>query len=112
MYSVKTLVQGSTLTTSAVVYYTAPVGTFTRITQMSITNTDSSPRVISIYLASSSAAPGVPDTVIKNKTLQAGETWVPYQALGSVLSPGTTLQAIADADSVIVLKASGIELTS
>lgn len=112
MYTVKTLVQGSTLTTSAAVYYTAPTGTQTRLTQASITNTDTIPHIVSIYLAPSNAAPGVSDTVIKDKTLQAGETWVPYQALGAVISAGGTLQAIADANSVVVMKASGIELTS
>lgn len=112
MYTVKTLVQGSTLTTAAAVYYTAPTGTQTRLTQASLTNTDSAPHVVSVYLATSAAAPGVSDTVIKDKTLQAGETWVPYQALGAVIAPGCTLQAIADADTFVVFKASGIELTS
>ena len=112
MYTVKTLVQGSTLTTSAAVYYTAPTGTQTRLTQASLTNTDSVPHVISVYLAASNAAPGVSDTVIKDKTLQAGETWVPYQALGAVIAAGGTLQAVADVGALIVLKASGIELTS
>jgi len=112
MYQVKTLVQGSTLTTAAAVYYTAPTGTYTRITQLSVTNTDSSPHVISLYLASSSSAPGVADTVLKSKTLQANETFVPSAALGFVLSPAATIQAIADANSLVVIKASGIELTT
>lgn len=112
MYQVKTLVQGSTLTTAAAVYYTAPVGTFTRITQMSVTNTDASPHTISIYIAADSAAPAVEDTSIKDKTLQAGETWVPFQINGTVLSPGCTIQAVADANSVVVMKSSGIELTA
>jgi hypothetical protein len=112
MYLPKPLVQGSTLTTAAAVYYTAPTGVSTRITQMSVTNTDSVARTISIYVCASSAAPGTVDTSIKSKTLQPNETWVPYQVLGTVLSAGGTLQALADANSVVVMKASGIELTS
>ena len=112
MYAVKTLVQGSALTTSAAVYYTAPTGTYTRVTQMSVTNTDAAPRVVSLYIASSNAAPTATDTIVKSKTLQSNETWVPYQALGVVLSPGCTIQAVADANSVVILKSSGIELTT
>lgn len=112
MYSVKTLTQGSTLTTAAAVYYTAPTGVSTRITQMSLTNTDSASHVISLYLAPSGAAPSTADKIVVDKTLQAKETWVPYQALGFVLSPAATIQAIADANSVVVIKASGIELTT
>lgn len=112
MYQVKTLTQGSTLTTTASVYYTAPAGTFTRITQMAMINVDVVPHIVSLFLTSNSGTPGVVDTVVKDKTLQPNETWVPYQALGFVLSPGTTIQAIADANSVVVLKASGIELTT
>lgn len=112
MYSVKTLVQGSTLTTSAAVYYTAPTGTSTRVTQMAVVNTDAVPHTISIYLATGSGAPATADYIVKGKTLQANESYVPYQALGAVLAPGTTIQAVCDANSVVVLKASGIELTS
>jgi hypothetical protein len=111
MYLAKPLVSGSTLTTSAVVYYTAPTGTYTRITQISVTNTDSSPRIVDVYIATGAGAPATVDQIIKQKTLAVNETWVPYQALGVVLSTGQTLQAKADANSVVVLKASGIELS-
>lgn len=110
-YTAKALIPGSTLTTAAAVYYTVPPGVNTRITQFSLTNTDAVARTVSVYLVDNAAAPTAADTLIKDKTLAAGETWVPYQALGAVLSPGGTIQLIADAVSVVTVKASGLELT-
>lgn len=112
MYTVAPLIQGSTLTTSPAVYYTSDTGINTRITQISLTNTDSVSRVVSIYNTPASGVPGTADTIIKNKTLQAGETWVPYQVNGLVIGPLGSLQAVCDANSVVVIKASGIKLTT
>jgi hypothetical protein len=111
MYTAKPIVQGSTLTTSPAVYYTAPTGTYTRITQISLTNTDTVNRTIAIHIAPSSSTPGTADTIIQSKTLAAGETWVPYQVLGVTLAPAGTLQLSASQSGVVVLKASGIELS-
>lgn len=112
MYLVKSLIQGSTLTTSAAVYYTAPTGVSTQIVQMLLVNTDSVARTISLYLVDDALTPTVPDTAFKSKTLQPNETWSPSNLLAWVVSPGGTIQAIADANSVVVIKASGIEFTS
>ncbi len=111
MYLAKPIIQGSALTTTAAVYYTAPTGTYTRVTQISLTNTDVSPRVVDLYLVADGSAPATADQIIKSKTLAVNETWVPYQILGAMLAPAATLQAKADANSVVILKASGIELS-
>jgi len=111
MFIVKNLVQGSALTTSAAVYYTAPTGVSTQITQLSFTNTDTVARTISIYLVDDSNAPAAPDTIVKSKTLQPNETFTPFQALAAVIAPLGTLQAVADANSVVVIKCSGVEFT-
>jgi hypothetical protein len=111
MYLAKPLIQGAALTTSAAVYYATPAGTYTRITQFSITNTDTVNHIVSVYLTPTNAAPTTADYIIKNKTLAAGETWVPYQALGAMLAPSGCIQMIADAGTVVIAKASGIELS-
>lgn len=111
MYLALPIIQGSTITATATPYYASPTGTYTRITQFSLTNTDASPRIVQVYLSASSAAPGTADLIVKDKTLQAGETWVPYQALGAVLAPLGAIQLSADAAGVVVAKASGIQLS-
>lgn len=111
MYLALPIIQGSTLTATPAVYYTSPTGTYTRVTQFSLTNTDTSPRIVQVYLCTSSAAPTTADFIVKNKTLAVAETWVPYQALGAVLSPGYTIQLSADSAGVVVAKASGIQLS-
>lgn len=112
MYSAKTFIQGAGLKSAAIVYYQAPLGTVARITQMSFTNTAASPIIINLYIVPSNSAPATTDLIIKDKTLQAGETWVPYQALGAVLPTGGTIQATASTNDVVILKSSGIELTA
>lgn len=112
MYSVKTLVQGSALTTSAAVYYTAPAGTSTRITQISVCNNDSVNRTFSLYLVADASAPASIDNIIKSKTLTPAETWVPYPMLGAVISEGGTIQGVADTGAVVILKVSGVEITN
>lgn len=112
MYLTKNLIQGSTLTTAAAVYYTVPTGVSTQLVQLSFCNTDTVARTVSVYLANDATAPATTDYLVKNKTLQPNETWTPQWALGAVLSAAGTIQAIADANSVVVIKASGLELTA
>lgn len=111
MFIVKNLVQGSALTTSAAIYYTAPSGVSTQLTQLSFTNTDSVARTISVYLVDDANTPTAPDTIIKSKTLQPNQTYTPFEALAAVIASGGTLQAVADANSVVIIKASGVEFT-
>ena len=111
MYQAKPIVQGATLTATPAIYYTAPTGTFTRITQISLTNTDTVNRTVAVYLCPSNGVPTTNDIAIQSKTLAAGETWVPYQVLGATLAAGGTLQMSASTAGVVVLKASGIELS-
>lgn len=111
MYRALPIIPGSTLSTSQDPYYTCPAGTSTRITQMSVTNTDSVVRTVNIWIASTAGIPGVADQIIKSKALAPNETWVPYQVLGATLGAGNVIVAQADAAGVVVLKSSGIELT-
>jgi len=112
MYSAKTFIQGAGIKSAAIVYYQAPLGTAARITQMSFTNTSVSPVIINLYIVPTNSTPATTDLIIKDKTLQSNETWVPYQALGAVLTAGGTIQATASTNDVVILKASGVELTA
>ena len=111
MYIAKPLVAGSLLTNAVATYYTTPSGTYTRITQASLCNTDSTTRTVSIYVVASGGSATAQYERIKSKTLAVNETWVPYQILGKMLAPGDTIQAVCDAGSVVSFDVSGIELT-
>jgi len=56
MYLVLPLFSSALLTSSAAVYYTSPIavgsanGVYTRISNITLTNTDTSPRTVSIYI--------------------------------------------------------------
>ena len=113
MYTMKPLVQGSVLTTGATIYFTVVgAGVTVRITQMAVTNSDVASHTFTLYLRPSIGVPVLADTIIIEKVIQPKETWVPYQALGFVLVQGATIQALASANGVLILKSAGIEVSS
>jgi hypothetical protein len=111
MYAIKPLIQGATLTTSNAVYYTAPTGLYTKVTMLTLINTDASSHTVSVYFATGSGAPATADYIVKSKTLMANESYSVYVGQGWVVQPTATIQAIADANSVVVIKAAGTEFS-
>jgi hypothetical protein len=111
MFATKALISYEQLTTSPVAYYTAPEGTYTRITQITLTNQDTVSRTFDIYLVPTGAGVDGTTKMINSKTLQPGESYVPYQILGAVLQPLSAIYINGSADAVISVYASGIELT-
>lgn len=111
MFATKALVKSQQIATTATSYYSAPEGTYTRITQITVTNQDSAARTFSLYLVKTGDSPVANNRVVYDKTLQAGESYVPYQVLGAVLEPGGQLFAVASTATQLTLYASGIELT-
>lgn len=111
MFLTKALVDDVQIAASTTTYYTAPEGTRTRITQCSITNNDSVARTFSINIVPSGGSASATNRLIYNKTLMPEESYVPYQILGAVLEPGSTLRAIASAAGQLSFYVSGIELT-
>lgn len=117
MYSVIPLFQPAFITTTASVFYTSPVavgqsnGVNTRISNITVTNTDVAPRTISLYITPGTSTPTTVNTIINSKTLAINETFVIYQCVGNVLSPGSSIQAIADVAGKVVFAASGIQFS-
>lgn len=104
----KSLVPGSQLTTSAVVYYTVPTLTTTIITQMTLTNTTAGAVSATISIVNGAGAPAaINQLAIVN--LAAYETKAVGTANKHIMSPGFTIQALASAGASITIKASGIE---
>jgi hypothetical protein len=88
--------------------YTVPLNTSVKISQMTITNTDSgASHAVSIYLAPSSSINITRDLLV-TVVLSPGQSYSVYQAINQVLNASGTIQAQADADSVVNIKASGV----
>lgn len=88
--------------------YTVPVNSSVKLSQMTLTNTDSgASHVVSVFLCSNSASPATKDALV-TVTLAPGQTYSVYQAINQVLNASGTIQARCDADSVVNMKASGV----
>jgi hypothetical protein len=104
--SAKKLFNPTQLGTSASTLYTVPAGTKTLVKRLIAHNTDTSSRIITLYLVPSGGAAGVSNQVAK-ETIPA-EDYAVFD-LDQVLEAGDTIQALADAASVITVHGSGIE---
>lgn len=102
-------VNGSQLTTGAVVYYTAPVNTVSTISAMSVTNTTGTARTVTVYLVPSGGTADATNVVCSARTVSPGETFNVFGAIGQTLAAGGTIQALADAATALALVASGYE---
>jgi hypothetical protein len=109
MQRVPNTVPPSQLTTSAQVYYTAPTSTTSTISNLSFTNTSASPVPITVYNVPNLGSPSASNVFVSAFSLSAGQTYVPPQAIGLNLAPGSTLQALAGSGSVITIQGSVYE---
>lgn len=91
------------LTTAAQTAYTVPAGTVATISNLSITNTTANVVSVTIYNVPQSGSVGANNELVAGYQLSAGQTWVPPQAIGLSLAAGTTLQALASANTSLTL---------
>lgn len=99
------------LTTAAVAYYTAAAGVTATVNNLSLTNTSASPVAVSLYNVTSGNTAGAANALLSSYTLSAGQTYVPPQAIGLQLAPGSTLQALAATGAVVTLMGGVYETT-
>lgn len=111
MYSPIVMIEGTQLTSSVAVYYTAPALSNARISQLVLTNADTTtPHSVTLYLAPGSGSPDNSNLII-NKVLAPKETYVVYQVGNLVIPAAGTIQAIADTSAVVTIHASGVLIT-
>jgi hypothetical protein len=91
------------LTTAAAAYYTAPPGVTATVNNLSVTNTSASPVSVTLYNVPQGGSPGASTAFLSGFTLAAGQTYVPPQAIGLQLAPGSTVQALAATAAVVTL---------
>ena len=90
--------------------YQSQVGTHTIIDKFSAYNGDSVTRTLTVKLVPSGGTAG-PSHVTVLKSLAAGETYTFPEIVGHTLEPGGFISVIAAAASVVVLRASGRQVT-
>lgn len=89
------------------------VGSGTIIDKFTATNTDSSNHAISVRLVPPSETPtGTDFTVVVEKVLAAGQTYLFPEIVGQMLAPGGAIWMQADAANVLVVRANGRNDTS
>lgn len=105
----KRLVPGGVLGTAASILYTTPGGTYTTISAMTATNTETSVVDVTVHLVPSGGTPGPENAILWERNMAPGESRVIGEAVGQTLHPGGTIQALASASDSINIVASGYE---
>jgi hypothetical protein len=95
------------LPNSVAAQYTA--STITVIKAFTAYNSDTSTRVITLYLVSSGGTPTATTTLLYQIPVLAHETIIVWQALDHTLAIGDSIQAFADAASKVSIRVSGVK---
>lgn len=90
--------------------YTAPTGVRTIIDKFSAYNSSGSAVTVTVKLVASGDTAGAED-VVETKAVPAGETWGFPHIVGHALEPGGFVSVIAGTASVVVIRATGREVT-
>lgn len=98
------------LTNVAVNYLTVPLNTTYRIGRAAFSNPTGGALTITAYVVPAAGAAGAANQVINAVNVPAGGTYVSPELAGLVMPAGTTLQALASANTSIVLYASGVSI--
>lgn len=105
------LIAPQQLTNAAAIYYTS-TNIKTRVDKMSLTNVDTNPHTVTMYLVPNAGSPGVTNTITKTRSIAAGTTWNSPDFVGQILNAGDTIQALADANTSVVISSAGVQISS
>jgi hypothetical protein len=105
----KQLIAAQTLTAAAATYYTVPAATTTRVTEILLTNQDTVDRTVSLHYVAPAGAAANSNRILPAVNVPAGQ--LVKLKLDSVLPTGAMIQALASVTAVVVIHASGAELT-
>lgn len=104
------LVLPQQLTNATAIYYFS-TGVTTRVDKMTFTNTDAASHTVTLYLVPGAGAANAGTTITSAHSLAAGETWNCPDAVGQMLADGGTIQAKADANTVVTVSAAGVQFS-
>lgn len=105
------LVDGTQLATTSSTLYTSPALTTTRIDDVTVCNTSTTAKTVTVYVVESGGSVGNATTVVKTKTVGASETITLSDLTGFVLETGDTLRALASAATSVSIQGSGTQIT-
>lgn len=86
-------------------------GVTTIIDKFTATNYSNGMVTISVNLAAPAAATGNNNLIVKNKILQAGETYTFPEVVGHILPSGGFISTLASAAACVNIRASGREIS-
>ena len=107
---VKDLISSKYAEATSTTQYTAS-GVTAIIDKFTAVNRSASDATISVYLVPSGGTAGDSNIVLKNKSINPGDTYSITEAMGHVLEAQDSIVTIASVASAISLKASGREIT-
>lgn len=105
----KRLIEGSALSNTTTIYYTATGKTV--IQKVTFVNSDTSPRTVTLYFVPQGSVAGGTNIIVNAGTIFPSETWSPPDAVGHVLEAGGTIQAKISSGTSVNLVASGVEIS-
>lgn len=108
MASIIQIVNSVQLTGSAALLYTSPAGVWTQIMKLSAKNTDTSVRVITLYLVPSGGSALTATIITGPQGIFVGATFNDPNVYGQVLNPGDALWGFADVTAKVNVFASGL----
>jgi hypothetical protein len=108
--SVKTLITAKIVESAQTTQYTA-TGVTALIDKFTATNYSATATTFSVNLVPFGATAGNANLVVKNKTLQAGETYTCPELTGKSLAPGDFISTLAGAATSLNMGANGREIT-
>lgn len=107
----KALVDAKFASSGANTEYTAPANTRTIIDKFTATNTDSSARAITVYVVPSGQTFAAQYTVTSAFSIAANTAVELTELKNHILSAGDVISVFASVASVVVIRASGREIT-
>lgn len=95
---------------SATTYYTS-TSIKSRIDALSVANPTAGAVTVTIYIVPSGGAVGDSTTLVKTRSIAAGETWTGLGVVGQIMPADSTLRAVASAATSLTLMASGVQIS-
>lgn len=92
---------GTQLTNAAASVYTVPTNGLAVIRRAVFVNVDTAPHVITVHRVPSGGTAVVGNKVISSRRLSPGESYVAPELTNMTLGSGDSIQALADANSVV-----------
>lgn len=93
---------------SATTLYTVPTNSTVRLQALTLANTDTEGRLVTVYLVPSGGGAGTGNIVVPGRVIAPGDSFVVTPAIGHTMSGGDKLVGVADVASKVVAHGSGL----